>query len=43
MAMPLSRTLPRLLSEIASRYPENEAIVADTARLTYCQLEQQVF
>ena len=43
MPMPLSKTLPRLLKEIAARYPEREAVVAGDVRITYRDLERKVF
>src|SRR5437867_159736 len=35
MKMPRSRTLPALLDEMATRYPDREAIVGGAERLTY--------
>ena len=35
MEMPVSRTLPDLLDEMAGRYPDREAVVGSTGRLTY--------
>ncbi len=41
MQMPRSRTLPDLLDEMASRYPDREAIVCGAWRLTYAQFQEQ--
>jgi fatty-acyl-CoA synthase len=41
MEMPRSRTLPDLLDEMASRYPEREAVVAGNDRLTYRALRTE--
>ena len=35
MEIPHSRTLPDLLDEMAVRYPDREAVVSGTDRLTY--------
>ncbi len=40
--IPLSRTIPALLREQASKHGQREAIVAGSARLSYGQLHQQV-
>lgn len=42
MSMPSSKTLPRLLKEIAAGCPDREAIVAGDVRLNYRELEQRV-
>ena len=42
MQMPTARTIPALLDELAHSWPEREAIVDGTKRLTYQQLRQAV-
>jgi fatty-acyl-CoA synthase len=43
MTMPDSKTFPRLVKELAGRYPDREAIVAGDVRLTYGGLQDAVF
>ena len=40
--MPESRTIPRLLDELAARYPEREALVGGAKRYTYRSLRDEV-
>jgi fatty-acyl-CoA synthase len=41
-AMPVSRTIPGLLDELAARFPEREALVGSGRRLTYAGLRADV-
>jgi fatty-acyl-CoA synthase len=41
-SIPASRTIPRLLAELAGRFGDREAIVAGAHRLSYAQLRQEV-
>src|SRR6266571_4950847 len=40
--MPTSRTIPRLIEELAARFPRREALVGDGRRLTYAALLRDV-
>ena len=40
--MPVSRTLPALLDEIAERHPKREAVVGAGRRYTYAALRHEV-
>jgi fatty-acyl-CoA synthase len=40
--IPKSRTMPRLIDELASTYPAHEALVGSTQRFTYAQLKDEV-
>jgi fatty-acyl-CoA synthase len=40
--MPDSRTLGALTAELAERFPDNEAVVAEDGRLTYAELHSRV-
>src|SRR5690242_5249653 len=42
MSMPSSKTIPRLLAEMADRFSEREALVAGNARFTYRELHDEV-
>ncbi len=42
VAMPVSRTIPALLDELATRFPEREALVGDGQRYTYATLREEV-
>jgi fatty-acyl-CoA synthase len=42
MNMPLSRTVPDLLDEMAHRHPDREAVVGGTERHTYAALREKV-
>ncbi len=42
VAMPTSRTIPALLDELATRFPEREALVGDGQRYTYATLREEV-
>lgn len=42
VAMPTSRTIPALLDELATRFPEREALVGDGQRYTYATLRGEV-
>src|SRR3954463_3194089 len=42
MPMPVSKTFPRLLKELAARFADREAIVAGDVRLTYAGLHDAV-
>jgi len=41
-AMPASRTIPSLLDELASRFPQREALVAGAHRYTYAALREEI-
>ena len=41
-AMPTSRTIPRLLDELAARFPAREALVGGAQRYTYASLRHEV-
>src|SRR5438477_8285218 len=41
-AMPISRTIPALLDEMAARYPAREALVGGGRRYTYASLRAEV-
>ncbi len=41
-AMPASRTIPRLLEELAGRFPAREALVGEGRRYTYAALRDEV-
>ncbi|HEY7245976.1 MAG TPA: AMP-binding protein [Xanthobacteraceae bacterium] len=41
-AMPASRTIPGLLDELASRFPQREALVGGGRRFTYAALREEV-
>jgi long-subunit acyl-CoA synthetase (AMP-forming) len=41
-AMPISRTIPALLDEMALRFPQREALVGGGGRLTYAALRAEV-
>ena len=40
--MPVGRTVPDLIDELARRFPEREAVVGSGARYTYAQLHREV-
>ena len=40
--MPTSRTIPRLLDELAAKHPEREALVGGAQRYTYASLRHEV-
>jgi fatty-acyl-CoA synthase len=40
--MPVSRTIPGLLDELAARFPDREALVGEARRYTYASLRQEV-
>jgi len=42
MPMPLSRTVPALLDELAQRHPDREALVGGAERYTWCSLQDRV-
>lgn len=42
MPMPLSRTIPALLDEMAARYPDREVLVGGGQRYTYRSLREEV-
>ncbi len=41
-AMPMSRTIPGLLDELAARFPKREALVGGGRRYTYAALREEV-
>src|SRR5262245_5190317 len=42
MAMPVSRTIPALVDELARRFPDREALVGSGMRFTFAQLREEI-